>query len=149
MIRTIRWSAAAAAVLALPGCNDIPFYGANTPVEEARHAAPQQVAIVSAEPGVNPGEPLPDIQLAGQSWVASGELYRLPDDILSPAGSVAGQVFYGLTWDEPPHDRLFVPRPGGRWQAYRPLLGMDRTRGSAEQAPGAAAPPDAREDAGH
>lgn len=118
-----------AAAMALAGCNDIPFYGRNTPVEEARVTPPLQVATVSAEPGVSAGEPLPDIRVGGQSWVASGELYELPDAILVPAGSVGGRVFYALSWDAAPYDRLFVVRPDRRWQVYRPLVGGDRASG--------------------
>lgn len=138
MTRSLRTrTALLAAALALSGCNDIPFFGANTPVEEARDRAPNLVAIVSAEPAVEAGEPLPDIRLGGQSWVASGEFYELPDRLVSPVGSVDGRVFYGFTWDDPPHDRLFVLRQNGRWQAYRPLLGIDRSGGSGDHAPAA------------
>lgn len=134
-MRVNRWSAPLGAALVLCGCNDIPMGGRNVPEAEARSAPVYHVVASSAEARAQPGLPLPDVRLGGQAFTASGGTLDVPDRFLRSAGAVEGRVFYALTWDTPPHDRLLVAQPDGRWQEYLPVVGGDRAGGSAEAAP--------------
>lgn len=128
-MRVKRWSAPLGAALVLCGCNDIPMGGRNIPEDEARFAPVGHVVASSAVPAGEAGHPTRDIRLGGQVFVASGSTLEVADRYVQNAGAAAGQVFYALTWDTPPYDRLLAAQPDGRWVEYLPVVGADRAGG--------------------
>jgi hypothetical protein len=128
--RLARWqpAALAACLLGAAGCG--PWAGqwenwGNSRKDNeaaARYLAPQAFVYQATrhEPG-QPFQALPgqSVELGGRQWVVAPGQQRLPDRLVTAAGSADGVQVFRLSWDDAPYDRLYVQRAPGSYSELR------------------------------
>ena len=104
---------AAAALIAggLAGCKNMGLQDLRTH-EQAMYS--ELTPLLAQVSEIQPPRPLWVVQLGGQNWISTPDVYQMPESLLEPVGGLAGGVrFYRLAWDDAPYDRVFASRPQG------------------------------------
>jgi hypothetical protein len=88
----------------------------------AKYLAPQ--AFVYEPARLQPEQafqalPGQSVELGGRNWVAVHGQQRIPDRLLTPAGSAGAVQVFRLSWDDAPYDQLYVQRSPGIYSELR------------------------------
>ena len=119
---TARTALAAAAILGLTGCNDIPFASEPLPLDVAANQVP--LPLVEQTARIAPAEGEADaIRLEDTTWVPTATEYALADAQVRPVGDAEGATVYAFAWDDAPFGRLLVRSGEG---SYRELVAVRR-----------------------
>jgi hypothetical protein len=91
------------------GCRDNGLPDRNLPLDQAQRRTFNYPAYQPYAGAVEVWE------LAGHRWQASARVETIQARLLRSVANANGTAVYALSWDQPPHDRLYTPVGENRW----------------------------------